>query len=144
MWQSLEHVHDPLEVLQEAHRLLVPGGRIWIAVPNIDSLPYRWFGAAWFGLDLPRHLTHFTPWTLHLMLEQAEFRVSPVQMVRHCQWLRSSARNAVVSRRGPHWHRWLTGKPAARLATWYSYVTRQADCIMVMAERTTSKEPLPV
>src|SRR5438105_2349189 len=26
MWQSLEHVHAPLEVLREAHRLLAPAG----------------------------------------------------------------------------------------------------------------------
>src|SRR5262249_5633000 len=66
MWHSLEHVHAPLEVLRQAHRLLVPGGRLVVAVPNIDSLPFRWFGPAWFGLDLPRHLTHFAPWTLQL------------------------------------------------------------------------------
>jgi 2-polyprenyl-3-methyl-5-hydroxy-6-metoxy-1,4-benzoquinol methylase len=136
MWQSLEHVHDPLAVLEEAGRLLVPGGRLWVAVPNIDSLPFRWFGAAWYGLDLPRHLTHFTPWTLQVMLEQAGFRVGPVRMVRHSRWLRTSAAHAVRARRGPHWHRWLTRKPAARLATWYSYVTGQADCILVMAERS--------
>jgi 2-polyprenyl-3-methyl-5-hydroxy-6-metoxy-1,4-benzoquinol methylase len=135
MWQSLEHVHEPLTVLTGAHRLLVPGGRLYVAVPNIDSLAFRWFGTAWYGLDLPRHLTHFTPWTLHVMLEQAGFRVGPVRMLRHSQWLRRSATVAKESRRGPYWHRWLTAKPAARAATWYSYVTRQTDCILVMAER---------
>src|SRR5260221_105975 len=74
MWHSLEHVHAPLEVLREAHRLLAPGGRLVVAVPNIDSLPFRWFGNAWYGLDLPRHLTHFAPRTLQMMLERAGFR----------------------------------------------------------------------
>src|SRR5207245_2368088 len=73
MWHSLEHVHAPLSVLQQAHRLLAPGGQLIVAVPNIDSLPFRWFGSAWFGLDLPRHLTHFAPWTLQLMLQRAGF-----------------------------------------------------------------------
>src|SRR5205823_1209681 len=75
MWHSLEHVHDPLDVLRQARRLLAPGGKLVVAVPNIDSLPFRWFGHAWYGLDLPRHLTHFSAWTLKLMLQRAGFGV---------------------------------------------------------------------
>jgi 2-polyprenyl-3-methyl-5-hydroxy-6-metoxy-1,4-benzoquinol methylase len=135
MWHSLEHVHAPLEVLREARRLLVPGGKLFIAVPNIDSLPFRWFGSAWYGLDLPRHLTHFAPWTLHLMLERAGFSVGPIKMVRHSQWLRSSARLACQTGRGTVWHRMLTTKPPSRLASRFCHLTRQSDCIMVSAER---------
>jgi 2-polyprenyl-3-methyl-5-hydroxy-6-metoxy-1,4-benzoquinol methylase len=135
MWHSLEHVHQPLQVLREAHRLLVPGGRLVVAVPNIDSLPFRWFGHTWYGLDLPRHLTHFASWTLYLMLHRAGFRVGPIRMVRHSSWLRRSARLASHSPQATRWHRWLAHKPAARLATLYSAWTGQADCMMVTAER---------
>src|SRR5262249_8349053 len=75
----------------EARRLLAPGGKVIVAVPNIDSLQFRWFGAAWYGLDLPRHLTHFTPDTLKAMLQRAGFGVRRMRMVRHSDWLRSSA-----------------------------------------------------
>lgn len=135
MWHSLEHVHQPLQVLREARRLLAPGGKLIVAVPNIDSVPFRWFGSAWFALDLPRHLTHFAPWTLHLMLEQAGFRVQQPRMIRHSDWLRSSAKRACATGRASSWHHLLTFKPAARLATWYSYWTDQTDCILVSAER---------
>jgi SAM-dependent methyltransferase len=135
MWHSLEHVHEPLGVLREAYRLLTPAGRLIIAVPNIDSLAFRWFGSAWYGLDLPRHLTHFAPWTLQLMLERVGFRVGPIRMVRHSDWLRCSARLACRTPRGPHWHRWLTTKLASRLGTWYSFLTNQCDCVMVTAEK---------
>ena len=135
MWHSLEHVHTPLAILREAHRVLAPGGQLVIAVPNIDSAPFRWFGRAWYGLDLPRHLTHFTPATLHLMLERAGFRPNPVRMVRHSDWMRQSAKLARRYRQGPPWRRWLTAKPAARLASWYTYVTRQTDCLLVTATR---------
>jgi SAM-dependent methyltransferase len=135
MWHSLEHVHAPLDVLQEAHRLLVPGGKLIVAVPNIDSLPFRWFGSAWFGLDLPRHLTHFAPWTLHLMLERARFQVGPIRWVRHSSWLRSSAKLACQQKKGPRWHRWLRSKSFSRLAAWYCSLTHQLDCMMVVATR---------
>jgi 2-polyprenyl-3-methyl-5-hydroxy-6-metoxy-1,4-benzoquinol methylase len=134
MWHSLEHVHEPLRVLREARRLLVSGGKLLVAVPNIDSLPFRWFGGAWFGLDLPRHLTHFTPWTLTLMLQRAGFRPGHVRMLRHSEWLRSSARLACRNPRGPYWHRWLNARPASRVATWYSWLIRQADSMLVVAE----------
>lgn len=135
MWHSLEHVHWPGEVLREAHRLLVPGGKLLVAVPNIASLPFRWFGPAWFGLDLPRHLTHFTPWTLRGMLEQAGFRVGPVRMVRHSDWLRSSAKMSERERLGPPWHKLLAYKTTSRLATWYSFLTRQSDAMILTATR---------
>jgi 2-polyprenyl-3-methyl-5-hydroxy-6-metoxy-1,4-benzoquinol methylase len=134
MWHSLEHVHDPLRVLREARRLLVPGGRLLVAVPNIDSLPFRWFAGAWFGLDLPRHLTHFTPWTLTLMLQRAGFQAGPVRMLRHSEWLRTSARQSCRNPRRPYWHRWLSARPTSRVAAWYSWLTRQADSMLVVAE----------
>ena len=135
MWHSLEHVHAPLDVLRQARRLLVPGGRLVVAVPNIDSLPFRWFGPAWYALDLPRHLTHFAPWTLQLMLESAGFRTGPIRMVCRSGWLRRSAKTACRSPYRSCWHRWLTVRAPSRLATWYSYLTHQADCMMVTAER---------
>ncbi len=135
MWHSLEHVHDPLGALREAHRLLTPDGKLVLAVPNIDSSPFRWFGRAWYGLDLPRHLSHFTPATLRMMLERAGFKPGPVRMVRHSDWMRWSAKLATQERAGRPWHRWLMAKPASRLASWYTYLTRQADCMLVAAER---------
>jgi 2-polyprenyl-3-methyl-5-hydroxy-6-metoxy-1,4-benzoquinol methylase len=135
MWHSLEHVHRPMAVLEEAYRLLAPGGRLLVAVPNIDSLPFRWFGSAWYALDLPRHLTHFAPWTLHLMLENVGFAVGPIRMVRHSEWLRGSARRSALRGATTRWHRLLGLKSASRLATWYSYFTSQCDCMIVTAQR---------
>jgi 2-polyprenyl-3-methyl-5-hydroxy-6-metoxy-1,4-benzoquinol methylase len=135
MWQSLEHVHAPLEVLREAYRLLTPGGWLYVAAPNIDSLPFRRFGPTWFGLDLPRHLTHFTPWTLHHMLEAAGFRVQPVRTVQHSQWLRASARLGYHLGKTTLWQRSLRAKPLARLAAWYCTMSGQGDCLMAVGER---------
>lgn len=135
MWHSLEHVHDPLAVLREARRLLAARGKLVIAVPNIGSLPFRWFAGAWLGLDLPRHLTHFTPRTLHKMLQRAGFKVGPIRMVRHSHWLRASAGLSVRNPAAPAWHRWLKIKTLSRMLTWYGYFTGQTDSLMVTAAR---------
>jgi SAM-dependent methyltransferase len=135
MWQSLQYVRWPLETLKAARRLLAPGGKVIIAAPNIDSLPFRVFGPAWSGLNLPRHLTHFAPWTLSLLLRRAGFRPGKIRMVRRGRWLRASANLAYRHHaEPPRMLRWLRGKTAADLTAWYSYLTRQSDCIMVTAE----------
>ncbi len=133
MWHSLEHVHQPLEVLRAAHRLLAPGGQLVVEVPNIDSLPFAWFGQAWFGLDLPRHLTHFVPATLQRLLERAGFEPGPVRRVRHSDWLRASAQLACRLTGGRRWQRWLRAKLPSSLASWYGHLTARSDSIRVTA-----------
>lgn len=135
MWHSLEHVHRPLELLREAFRLLVPGGKLIVAAPNIDSVPYRVFGRSWFGLDVPRHLTHFTPATLTAMLHAAGFRPDPVRHLRHADWLRSSARLACRQGTGGALAKALTWKPLAKAAAWACYAAGGSDCMVCVAER---------
>lgn len=40
----LEHFHRPVEALKELWSLLRPGGRLWVKVPNLDSLGFQRFG----------------------------------------------------------------------------------------------------
>jgi SAM-dependent methyltransferase len=135
MWHSLEHVHRPLAVLREAYRLLVPGGKLIVATPNVAGLPFRVFGRSWFGLDLPRHLTHFAPETLTAMLHAAGFRPGPVRHVPHADWLCSSAKQACRDGTGGLFARLLRWKQAAKVAAWMCYVAAASDCILCVAER---------
>jgi hypothetical protein len=135
MWHSLEHVHRPLAILRAAFDLLVPGGKLLVATPNIDGLPFTLFGRSWFGLDLPRHLTHFNPQTLTLMLQTAGFRTEPIRFLRHNDWLRSSARLARQRNEGGLIARALGWKPLAKLAAWLCFAAGASDCMMCVAER---------
>jgi 2-polyprenyl-3-methyl-5-hydroxy-6-metoxy-1,4-benzoquinol methylase len=76
IWHVLEHLTDPRGTVREAHRILRPGGRLIVAVPNFASAQARWSGAGWFHLDLPRHLYQFPLAALVQLLDAAGFAVS--------------------------------------------------------------------
>ena len=69
----IEHVHDPLALLNACCRLLKPGGMLYLETPNIDANGHSRFGAAWRGLEVPRHLLLFSHRALHGMLARAGF-----------------------------------------------------------------------
>jgi SAM-dependent methyltransferase len=78
LWHVLEHVPSPRDVIHEVARILKPGGTLLVAVPNFGSWEARWSRNRWFHLDVPRHLTHFTPKTLGHLLEDAGIPITDV------------------------------------------------------------------
>lgn len=73
MCHVIEHVHDPVASLRACHRLLKPGGLLWIETPNIQSLGHARFKEDWRGLEPPRHLVLFNEASLRWALLQAGF-----------------------------------------------------------------------
>ena len=74
LWHVLEHLADPGAVLERARGWLTSRGCLLIGVPNLDSLQARLGRDRWFHLDSQRHLVHFTPLGLDLLLERSGFR----------------------------------------------------------------------
>jgi len=60
----LEHVYQPRQFLTKVLDWLKPGGIFCTMLPNIDSWESRIFGSYWYGLEMPRHLFHFSPKSL--------------------------------------------------------------------------------
>lgn len=61
MWHVLEHVHDLQGYLEQFHKIIKPGGRLIIAVPNYTANDAKHYGEYWAAYDVPRHLYHFSP-----------------------------------------------------------------------------------
>ncbi len=76
IWHVLEHLADPRNTLEECRRMLRPGGRLIVAVPNFSSIQARWGGPDWFHLDAPRHLYHFPLPALRRLIDRCGFELS--------------------------------------------------------------------
>jgi 2-polyprenyl-3-methyl-5-hydroxy-6-metoxy-1,4-benzoquinol methylase len=135
----VEHMHDPEGELAAAFALLRPGGLLWIATPNLESLGHRRFGADWLGLDPPRHLVIFTPESLAMMLRGIGFVVEPTPRPAPQVW--ASFSNSAAIRDGrPYQHGPASGRRRLRaLAALADVVSardpRHADELLAVARR---------
>ena len=68
----IEHVRDPRGFLEKVHRLLRPGGVIFIATPSLDSWSARLMRGRWMELK-PEHLFYFNQATLGSLLFHCGF-----------------------------------------------------------------------
>lgn len=88
----IEHVHDPLGVLQECRRILRPGGRVVLVTPNYRSAGHRLFGPSWLSLEVPRHLVLFSRGSLAACAERAGLSVLQTRTVtRWLGWMWASS-----------------------------------------------------
>ena len=75
MWHVLEHVHDLDGYLRKFHKILKPGGKLIIAVPNYTSHDAQVYKAYWAAYDVPRHLYHFSPQSINVLAAAKGFSV---------------------------------------------------------------------
>lgn len=79
----LEHVYEPRRVMARVSEWLKPGGIFYVLVPNIDSAEARVFGSYWHGLELPRHLFHYSPTSLKFLAESAGLQAVSLETRRN-------------------------------------------------------------
>lgn len=72
---SFEHMNCPNETLSEIHRVLKPGGQLFIGVPNVRSLTSRVFKQYWWHLCAPVHPFSYAANTLSRLLVKHGFVV---------------------------------------------------------------------
>jgi 2-polyprenyl-3-methyl-5-hydroxy-6-metoxy-1,4-benzoquinol methylase len=75
MWHVLEHVHDLNGTIQELKRVIKENGKLFVAVPNHEAYDAKHYGSYWAAYDVPRHLHHFTPYTIKTLMEKHGLKV---------------------------------------------------------------------
>jgi 2-polyprenyl-3-methyl-5-hydroxy-6-metoxy-1,4-benzoquinol methylase len=70
MWHVLEHVHDLHGNIEKIKEVLVKTGVLIVAVPNYTSFDATAYQQYWAAYDVPRHLYHFSPLSIRLLMDK--------------------------------------------------------------------------
>lgn len=85
LWHVLEHIHLLHDYLDKIYSLLNDTGVLIIAVPNYTSYDAVKYAENWAAYDVPRHLYHFSPAGMRLLLDQHRFNI----IKRNAMWFDS-------------------------------------------------------
>ena len=113
----LEHVYHPQDVVKRLWQWLKPGGIVYLQIPNIYGFEARLFRSYWFGLELPRHLYHFSPGSLRRLFSEAKFEEVLVSTLPDC-YVEKSIRylvDDVLANAGIHRTPLATAEPTSSL-----------------------------
>lgn len=87
LFEVIEHLQQPLEVLQEVHRILRSGGILLIGTGNSASWSMAAMGARWEYLSIAKHGGHvsfFSPNSIAFLAQRSGFSVMAVRTRRVC------------------------------------------------------------
>jgi SAM-dependent methyltransferase len=139
---SFEHLPNPKETLDEISRILKPDGKLYIGIPNIESLPYKIFGKYWWHLGVPVHTYSYSVKTISALMSQSGFLVDKVYFNSNFSSLLGSLQiyvnrsNGKLSNDG-----WLIRNRilmfATNIMTKILDLIRQGDVIEIIARRPT-------
>lgn len=82
LFEVIEHLKHPQELLQECQRILRPGGVLLVGTGNAGSWSMRAMGAEWEYLDIARHGGHisfFTPDSMGKLAQKTGFLVADIR-----------------------------------------------------------------
>ncbi|PCK10086.1 MAG: hypothetical protein COA42_00380 [Alteromonadaceae bacterium] len=74
----IEHVPDPLKLLQECHSTLNDDGMLMLSTPNGRGFDFLLLGEKTQNVTPPEHLQYFNPSSMTTLLERAGFEVLEV------------------------------------------------------------------
>ena len=79
LWHVLEHVHELHNYIQTFFSLLKDDGILVIAVPNYKSYDAAEYAEVWAAYDVPRHLYHFSPQSMKVLLQKHNFKLKKIK-----------------------------------------------------------------
>ncbi len=87
MDQVLEHVVEPIEVLSGISRVLKPGGKAIISVPNAGGWGARMFGRQWINWHAPYHLQFFSKNSIQIAAKKSGLEMIKENTITPSAWL---------------------------------------------------------
>jgi 2-polyprenyl-3-methyl-5-hydroxy-6-metoxy-1,4-benzoquinol methylase len=80
LFEVIEHLKDPMELLQECKRILKAGGVMAISTGNTDSWTVDFMKQDWdYFMNHGGHISFFNPVSISLMARRAGFKVIKLQ-----------------------------------------------------------------
>lgn len=74
-WMVFEHVHQPVDTFARLAQWIKPDGWLVFSVPDASALEFKLFGPRWYALQVPGHMTHFTPASIAAALQKSGWRL---------------------------------------------------------------------
>src|ERR1700676_1239771 len=74
MFHVIEHVSNPLALLELCRKLIKPRGLLVLKTPNVESFIAKITGSSWHWISPPAHLYLYSPATLKKLLIKAGYR----------------------------------------------------------------------
>lgn len=80
LFDVIEHLYSPYNVLKETHRILKKGGKIFITTPNLNSIvrlikKFLKKEELWYAYTDPTHVYLFTPSSLRFLVRRIGFKI---------------------------------------------------------------------
>ncbi|HSB93161.1 MAG TPA: class I SAM-dependent methyltransferase, partial [Flavitalea sp.] len=79
MWHVLEHVHDLHGTIEKIRDIMMKTGVLIVAVPNYTSYDAAAYQQYWAAYDVPRHLYHFSPLSIRLLMDKHGLVVNKIK-----------------------------------------------------------------
>jgi len=79
MFDIIEHLRNPIYLLEEAQRVVKQKGLIFVTTPNVNSVTKVLMGKNWPALKDRTHKILFTPYILKFAVERIGFKILEVK-----------------------------------------------------------------
>lgn len=85
--QVFEHVTNPEQTLIGIQKIMAPGGKVILSIPNAAGWGARLFGAHWIHWHIPYHLHFYSRKSLAILATKAGFRLATIWTLSPSEWL---------------------------------------------------------
>lgn len=79
LWDVIEHLENPLEILKNVNELLKDKGKIVITTGDISSILAKISDKKWHLLNIPEHICYFSPESMEFLLKNAGFKIDRIK-----------------------------------------------------------------